>query len=269
MPIVPLFLLAALLAALPSPAASAPSEPPEVRELFPDDGTPAHAFLVVDVANGNILRADDADSCYREAVPIGTGRRWLAAMAGMESGALDPAATVRCDSTCWARGAHGDVAMLNGLAWGCDTYARSLPGDDGDVAREASETGLDASGTTLRAWTRFWRRAERLELRVRGGTLSNLVGAATTAVASPRGTLRALHESRWNTRAISGETAGGAWVAGISTLPGGRRWAFALFVRSGSESLAASRCANLLEETRRTFRGSSRARGGEPWSEVD
>ncbi|MBZ0269534.1 hypothetical protein K8I85_15375, partial [bacterium] len=72
-----------------------------------------------------------------------------------------------------------------------------------------------------------------------------------------------------STRAISGEAAGGAWVTGTSTLPGGRRWAFALFVRSGSESLAATRCAHLLDETRRTFRGSSRARGGEPWSEVE
>ena len=93
--------------------------------------------------------------------------------------------------------------------------------------------------------------------------------AAATAVSSPRGTLRALHEPRWSVHAISGEAAGGAWVSGTAVLPGGRKWAFALFLRSGSESLAATRCAHLLDETRRAFRESSRARGGEPWSDME
>lgn len=267
MPIAVPVLLAALLAA-GSPS-SLPSEPPEVRELFPPEGTPAHSFLVVDVANGNILRADAADSCYRETIPVGTGRRWLAALAGLESGRLDPDTTVRCDSTCWADSAHGGVSLVPGLAWGCDTYARALPRGEWETAHAASEAGLDAAGVTLRAWTRFWRRADRAELRVRGTTLTNLTGAAAAAVSSPRGTLRALYEPRWSVHAMSGETGGGAWVCGSASLPGGRKWAFALFLRSGSESLAATRCAHLLDETRRTFRESSRARGGEPWSEAD
>ena len=66
-----------------------------------------------------------------------------------------------------------------------------------------------------------------------------------------------------------GEAERGSWVTGVTTLPGGRRWAFALFVPGGAANLATTRCAHLLDETKRTFRATTRERGGDPWSEFD
>jgi hypothetical protein len=257
-----------------SPPAAAPSPPPEpgappVREHFPATGTPLHSFLVMDVATGDVVRVDDADAVNAEPVPLGTGRRFLAALTALEAGGLDPDATVACDSTCWARGAHGDVSVANALAWGCSTYFAHLDVDDRSVARTAAAVGLDAGGTTLRAWARFWRRAERSELHVRARTLTQLMAAAALSVSSPRGIARTLYDPRNATRAIVGRTDSGAWVTGVQSVPGGRRWAFALFLPGGTPSLAVTRAAHLLDETLRTYRESTRARGGLPWRELD
>lgn len=243
------------------------SSPPAIHERFPGDGTPTHAFLVIDVNTGDVVRVDDAETCNREIVPLGSARPFLAALSALESGQLDPQRTTHCDSTCWAKGAHGEVALVNALAWGCETYARELP--EGSLSGAARSVGLDAEGVPLRTWTRFWRRADRAELRVRTSTLSNLLAAAATAVSSPRGVARALHDPRRASRAIVGEWPEGAWVAGVTSLVGGRRWAFALLMREGTANLATARCAHLLDETKRTFRAATRERGGEPWRAFD
>jgi hypothetical protein len=245
------------------------TSPPAIHERFPDEGTPAHALLVVDVASGDVVRVDDSDACRREPVPFGTGRRFLTAVAALESGDLDAEETVRCDSTCWARGDHGEVALVNALAWGCDTYAASLPPVTEQVRRVARSMGLDVDSSTLEDWTGFWRRADRARLPLRAETTAHLLATATTTISSPRGVARPLHDPRRVGRAFVGEAAEGSWVTGVTTLPGGRRWAFALFVPGGTARLAVARCAHLLAETKRTFRAATRERGGKPWSDLE
>lgn len=262
-------LLLAPAAPAAEPSAPPPIQPPEVQEHFPAEGTPAHTFLVIDVRTGDALRVDDAQAVGREPVPLGTGYRFLAALAALEEGSVDPDATVACDSTCWAQGAHGDVALVNALAWGCDTYFAHLDVDRAAVDRAAAGVGLAAAGPTLRAWTRFWRRSERSELHLRSETLSQLLAAAALSVSSPRGLARSLYDSRHGARAIVGSSEAGSWVAGVATVAGGRRWAFALFLPGGNTNLAVTRCAHLLEETRRTYRRSTSVRGGDPWREIE
>ncbi len=244
------------------------SAPPALREHFPEEGTPGHAFLVVDVPSGDIVRVDDPDTCNRELIALGTGRQYLAVLAALETGELNPEATVACDSTCWAKGTHGESSLVNALAWGCTTYADRIPSADPAIASAARAVGLNADGISLRAWTRFWRRADRAQLKVRTRTLTNLLAVAGTTVSSPRGLARALHDGRSSTRAFVGESADGAWVAGVTTLPGGRRWAFALFLRGATPSLAGARCAEMIQVTKRAFRRSTKERGGGPWREI-
>lgn len=289
LPLLPLLLVASIAVAEPAPVVPAepapvappvpaPVAPPEsapvappVDEYFHTDTSPTHAFVVLDVADGRVLRADGGDAGRDELVPLGSGRRFLEAIVQLEGGGLDPLETVACDETCWANGAHGSISFLNAFAWGCDTYFRDRSIPDATLATRSGPIGLQVRtedgvlGASLLEWAEFWRELGRSRLRLRPATISHALAAAGTCVSSPRGLARALHDPRGVVRAAVGETPRGAWVTGTAVVPGGRRWAFAFFLRDGSASLATARCAHLLQETVRTARQSTRERGGEPW----
>ena len=113
-------LLAAAALPLVAGPLTAAAAPPSVRDHFPDPGAGSHSFLLVDGDTGETLRAEGRD--LDEPVPFDGMERILVALAGLESGALDPAARVRCDSTCWADGGHGETNVMEGLAFDCDTW---------------------------------------------------------------------------------------------------------------------------------------------------
>lgn len=259
--------------ARPDPVQDTPATPqslPQPRPLAERfGGLPGHAFLVVDVTDGRVLRADDAESCEEEAVAWGRGGRYLAALAGLEDGTVDPERIVECDSTCWANATHGPVSLVTGLAWECDTWFATLDVDSARVRDTVSALGLvtddGREAATLRQWTDFWRTLTGGGSGLRATTISSLQAAAGTAVTSPRGTARTLNDPRFAIRAIPGTGDDGAWVAGVAWVPGGRRWAFALHLRDGGLALATARANHLLDETLRAYRHSARERGGEPW----
>ena len=163
---------------------------------------------------------------------------------------------------------------MTALAWGCDPYFLDRSVGDAALVAGAGTVGLDllpvagSLGTSLWEWAEFWRTLSQSRARLRPVTLSNLLTAAGTTVSSPRGQARALHDPRRTIRATVGETETGAWVAGITSVAVGKRWTFALFLREGSARHATARCAHLLQETLRTFRQSTRERGGEPWLDL-
>jgi hypothetical protein len=92
--------------------------------------------------------------------------------------------------------------------------------------------------------------------------------AAGLAVSSPRGAARGLYHRAHRVIAVIGSSDDGTWVTGVLTRRD-ERWAFALFVRGGSPRLAATRAADLLLETARTYERSSSERGGRPLSPLD
>jgi hypothetical protein len=195
------------------------------------------------------------------------------ALAGLEDGTLDADARARCDSTCWTRGAHGEVTLVEALAWGCDTwwqrYGSRIPATA--AASHARAAGLlpegtDAEASSLAACVAFFRHLLRDDSHWKANTSTRLLAAAGMAVSSPRGAARALHDPRRRTRALTGSDEHGAWVVGSREVLG-RTWIFSLYLPGGSTALATSRAAQLLEETRRIARASSEQRGGMPTNE--
>ena len=51
---------------------------------------PEHVFLVVDVASGDVVRADGPRKAEREPAPAGRAARVLLAMAGLDEGSWTP-----------------------------------------------------------------------------------------------------------------------------------------------------------------------------------
>ncbi len=251
--------LASILAVL----ATAPS----VREHFPDEGVPTHAFFLVEASTGKVVRAEGGDVLEAKH-SWGDLRRVVVVAAGLEDGRLDAQRVVACDSTCWALGGHGEVRLLDGLAWGCDTwYAAAFPEPDPvTFDRVATALGLRVAGAsdervTAEACVAFWRTLASLSLDLRADTSTQLLAVAGASVSSPRGTARLLHDPRRRTRAFVCGGAEGAWaIGGRSVL--GREWAFAVYLPGGTPALAASRAARLLEDTRRVARRSTLERGG-------
>ncbi len=251
-----------ILLALASAAGAA--EPGPLADRFGALGN--HAFLVVDLADGRVLRADDRAACHDRLVPWGTGTRFLAALAALEGGSVDPERVVACDDRCWADGGHGDVTLVTALAWECDTALADLP-EGNVVAAQAEALGLRSGDDACSPaeWAAFWTSLGRGGSGLAPGTISYFQAAAGIAVTSPRGTVRSLHDPRLSVRAVAGENDGGAWVSGLAWVPGGRRWAFALHVPEATLALATARADHLLDETVRAYRLSTRERGGEPW----
>jgi hypothetical protein len=245
---------------------------PELADHFPDAGSPTHVFLLVDGASGEVIRAEGPASAAESRAPLGDVERFLVALAGLEDGILADR-VVACDSSCWAVAGHGEVTLLEGLAWGCDTwFAAAQAAVSSEAWRSrARSLGLSADGDAVagvQECASFWRRLERDELGLRPGTTTALLGAAGTAVSSPRGIARALHDPRHRTRAIAVAAGESAWVLGSREILG-RPWVFALHLPRGTPPLAAARAAQLLEETRRIARRSTSERGGSPTKEPE
>ena len=259
----------ALLAATVLPLLAGPLAPPgapAVRDHFPDPGAPNHTFLLVDGETGETLRAEgDSD----DPVPWDGMERILVALTGLESGALDAAARVRCDSTCWADGGHGEPDLIEGLALDCDTWfasARRRVGDERWRDRAAKLdllAGTDGSRTTVRAWTGFWRKLTGDRLGLPAAVTTELLGAAGIAVSSPRGSARTLYDLHRHTRAFVVASREGAWALGSRRVLG-REWVFALHLPGGSAALAAARADQMIEDTRQVARQATSARGGMP-----
>ncbi len=245
--------------------------PPPVRDHFRAAPT-THAFLVVEVESGEIVRADIPDVIDAKALPLGDGERFLAAMAALEKGTLVGSTEVECDASCWSRGTHGSVSFVTALAWECDTFFADIPRDEKTLREIAESIQLDLAdedgppAATLREWTQLWRRFGLRRTGLRHQTVSQLMAAAGASVTSPRGVTRTLHDPARSVRAILGGDDGGAWVAGLASLQRKRRWAFALYVPGASPALATARCGHLLDETIRAYRLSTFERGGDPWT---
>ncbi|MEZ5063720.1 MAG: hypothetical protein R3B81_03245 [bacterium] len=249
-----------------------PPSPPSIQDRLPGS-TGTLVFLVVDVASGEIVRGIDEDAARNEPLPLGEMFRVAEAIVALETGAVDPETSVACDSTCWARGEHRDVTLVGALGWSCDSYFHDL--EDRVPTRAIIERAVnwgwsDATesppAARVEQVTALWRALARASLRVKPRTITEVLGGAGTAVKSPRGVARALGSPHRGARALAANAGDGAWVAGVTQIAEGRRWAFALFLRSGNANLAAARCAHLLDETERAFRTSSRERGGEAWA---
>jgi hypothetical protein len=252
------------------------ASPPALRDHFPDPGPPGHDFLLVDGRTGEVLRAEGRGEDPADFRAWGDLERLVGAMAGLEDGTIDPERRVRCDSTCWAAGTHGEVALVEGLAWGCDTWWGAQRGlvSAAAVGRAARSAGLaagDAAATGRSSpaqWATFWRRLEYDELGLAAETTTQLLAVAGTAVSSPRGSTRLLHDPYRRTRAIAAGGPEGAWVIG-SRIVLGRNWVFALFVPGGTPPLATARAQQLLDETRRIAHRSTAVRGGVPVTEPE
>ncbi|MFN8177177.1 MAG: hypothetical protein U0167_04585 [bacterium] len=256
---------------------------PSLRDHFPDSGSPTHEFLLVDSESGEVLRAEGAagdelpSSGTGETVPL-PGHAWgdlarvVDALAGLEDGILDAETRVRCDSTCWAKGSHGEVGLVEALAWGCDTWwgAQGSRVPRASFVRHARAIGFaptdSANASSLAAWVSFWRRLLHEDLHLAPNTSTQLLAAAGMSVSSPRGAARALDDPRRRTRAFVGGGPEGAWVVGSREVLG-RVWVFALFLPGGSPALAVARTDALLEETRDIARRSTAQRGGMPTNE--
>jgi hypothetical protein len=247
---------------------------PSVRDHFPDPGLPTHDFLLVDAEDGEVLRAEGTAEDPAARHSWGDLARVVDALAGLEDGTLDAEARVPCDSTCWAKGSHGDVGLVEALAWGCDTWwgvnGRRVPAAArGLHARAVGLVDADAGpadASSVADWVSFWRRLLHEDLHLAPNTSTQLLAAAGMSVSSPRGAARALHDPRRRTRAFVGGGPDGAWVVGSREVLG-RVWVFALYLPGGSPALATSRADALLEETRRIARRSTALRGGVPTNE--
>ena len=242
---------------------------PQLRDHFPDEGSVTHVFLLVDAESGDVVRAEGPATDGSCRPPWGDLERFLTALAGLENGTLDADRAVRCDSTCWAAGTHGEPSLLQGLAWGCDAwFADARARVPRKVVREqARACGLEDPGhpesATVAAWVEFWRSLTRDRLALRPSTTTRLLAAAGTSVGSPRGMARTLYDPHRRTRAIAAAAPGGAWVVGTRQLLG-REWVFALWVPQGTPALATARAEHLLEDTRRIARRATTLRGGTP-----
>jgi len=253
-------------------ALAATPNPPPPAERFPAS-SPGHVLLVLDIASGGIIRADDPEAARDELFPLGDAIRPVLALAALEEGLLEASESIPCDSRCWAAGAHGEPTHVSAAAWSCDTFfleLRDRLSPDslrGWSIRAGFTPGADGSdaGATVEQMAGFWRSLGRGRLSITESTLSELLAAAGVSVTSPRGVARSLDRPRLGARAQAGAAAEGAWVAGIWRASTERRWAFALYVRGGTTALATARCAHLLTETQRVVRNSSYERGGEPW----
>jgi len=259
------------------------ASPPPTAERFERNGAP-YVFFVVDVETGGTIRADNEiaarDSAYAPGEPI----RVLLALAGLEEGTLGPERAFDCDSTCWAAGRHGRVALLESLALGCDTYFREARAvvSGAAIAAHADRAGFGGShpgaaaidrahdfpgpgwSVTARQWTGFWRRLTKGHMGERFDTPITLLATAGIAVSSPRGMAQSLADPRRRVRALAGQGPDGSWATGLIEVWGDREWAFALFLPGGTAPLAAQRADHLLHETLRVFRKSTFERGGEP-----
>ena len=240
---------------------------PSLHDHFPNPGSTTHDFLLIDAQSKEVLRGEGrARHAWGDLVRV------VDALAGLEEGTIDAERVVRCDSTCWAAGAHGDVALVEAIAWDCDTWyaAQRDAVSSAARARHAQAVGLadeDTTGSSSAAqWVEFFRRLERDQLHLSANTSTSLLAAAGTAVSSPRGAARALHDEWRRTRAFVGGGAEGAWVVGSRAVLG-RDWIFALFLPNGTPALATARADQLLEETRRVARRSTAERGGVPTHE--
>lgn len=248
---------------------------PSLRDHFPDPGSPTHDFLLVDAQTGETLRAEGRAEDPGARHAWGDLTRVVDALAGLEDGTIDAESLTRCDSSCWAGGAHEEVALVDAIAWGCDAWYGAHRDDVSDDARErhARAAGLVAAGaetgrSSVAEWVAFVRRLTRDDLGLATETSTRLLAAAGTAVSSPRGSARILHDPRRRTRALAAGGPEGAWAIGSRQVLG-REWIFALFVPDGTPALAASRAAQLLEETRRIARRSTAERGGMPTTEPE
>ncbi len=269
-------LTAAILAAiLPSAGATvaddrsgsdAPGDLPALGDHFPDEGVPTHGFVLLDGDSGEVLRAEGPED---QSAPTDGLVRLLLALEGLESGILDPARHVRCDSTCWADGGHGEPDLMEGLAFDCDAWAADARDRVGAAALRARAAALgltDRGGETAaapHAWADVWRALSSDDLGLRTSTTTTLLGAAGMAVTSPRGSARTLHDPRRRTRAFVFAGAHGSWVLGSRTVLS-REWVFALHMPEAAPALAAARAARLVDGTRDVARRSSAQRGGRP-----
>lgn len=247
---------AVVLALSPGEAA-----PPSTAEHF-ESSVPSHVLLILDVATGETVRVDDPAGADSTEFPLGTLDRVLRATAALEAGTLTPEETIGCDSRCWAKGSHGDVALGMALGWGCDTYFADL-----EPSRDAADRlgFATADRASPRQIAEFWRGLTRASLDVSPTTLRALLAAGGSAVSSVRGSANVLARPRRSARALTGEGDAGSWVAGVIQVGPARRWAFALFVPGAPAHLAAARADRLLAETLRVVRRSTYERGGEPW----
>ncbi|MGQ0723367.1 MAG: hypothetical protein ACT4PE_17605 [Candidatus Eiseniibacteriota bacterium] len=95
------------------------------------------------------------------------------------------------------------------------------------------------------------------------------VGRGAAAETAKRLGLGGAYHRAHRVIAIAGSSDDGTWVTGTLTRRSDVRWAFALYVRGGSSRLAATRAADLLLETARTYERASSERGGRPLSPLD
>jgi hypothetical protein len=263
------FLAAALVLLLPG-------APPTLSERFRAE-PPTHVLRIVRVADGATVRSESANGGEDRAFPPGEAARFLTALSGLETGALDPDRRIPCDSTCWGAGSHGDPALLEALATGCDTWflraaervAAAAVADRaialGFTRAPAAEGGWAAS---VRDWTDFWRAIASGRSEVEPAGAATLLAAAGLGVSSPRGLARPLHDPRLRVRAVAGSAPGGAWVTGLLRRGDDVDWAFALWVPDGTVPLAVTRASSLLEETLRR-RENAAAERGAPLSPLD
>lgn len=269
-------LTAAILVAILPPAGTAgaddppggdlPGDVPALGDHFPDEGLPTHAFVLLDGGSGDVLRAEGPEE---RSAPADGLVRLLLALEGLESGVLDPARRVRCDSTCWADGGHGEPDLMEGLAFDCDAWAADARDRVGAAVLRArgAALGLADRGAGIaaapHAWADVWRALSSDDLGLRTSTTTTLLGAAGMAVTSPRGSARTLHDPRRRTRAFVFAGAHGSWVLGSRTVLS-REWVFALHMPGAAPALAAARAARLVDDTRDVARRSSAQRGGQP-----
>src|SRR5262245_12018241 len=123
---------------------------PTLHDHFPNPGSTAHDFLLVDAQTKQVLRAEGRGEDPSARHAWGDLVRVVDALAGLEEGTIDAERVVRCDSTCWAAGAHGDVALVEGIAWDCDTWyaAQREAISSAARARHAQAVGLADDDTT-------------------------------------------------------------------------------------------------------------------------
>lgn len=244
--------------------------PPPAAERFPAESG-SHVLLVVDRRTGELVRADDAEAAETRAFPAGDAIRPITALAALESGAADPEDTVDCDDACWGRGSHGSPALLDALAFSCDSWFAEVPVDRVALETQAAAAGFEVRGAdptgwgvTARAWTELWSRLAVGSLGRRSVSAPTLLAASGLSVTSARGTAHSLWDPTAQARVFAGDSEAGAWICGMYHVDERHSWIFALFVPEGSVQLAAARAAALLDETLRVYRTSTAERGGVP-----
>lgn len=250
--------------------------PPPLVDQFRAE-PPSHFLRIEEAAGGALVRSESPPGAADTAFPPGEAGRLLIALTGLESGELGVGHRVRCDSTCWADGSHGDPNLIEALAVGCDSWfadaARRVAARE--VADRAVRAGFSRAAEeeggwacTTREWTSFWRKLGADRLGLRATTTATLLSAAGLCVSSPRGLARPLHDPDRRIRAVAGASGAGAWVTGTLRKGPEARWTFALFVPEGTVPLAVARAASLLDETLRR-RERATAERGEPLAPFD